>query len=678
MSREAWQEITSELAIDAAGLTVLRNAAKDLAGIDPLKDESIDRIRQIRRRTLEVALNCGTDAQAVRVCASVLADLRGQGWGIRVRNGSVEIKAPEEADDPMSEKARVRAGLLVERDQQLSTESVRRFVRKMERRRVNHAGNWVSVFSLMRDGRELAARLRDARAGSSIDDHVTALRRVIKPYIQIVDDSACPHTGLKLKEIWRYFRHTWASPHKTLPGRNLWILIRDAAADHHPVVGIAALGSAVVQLRIRDQWIGWTKGEFIQRMRSEPTEEWARWVENRLEEQCSNLYVEDLLENGVLRREDLATPTPETVVRLRELSADAREKHRLYGSASDHKGGGGSEPATDWEERARTHLFTSKRAATLADVLEDRSLLQKNGFRKDSADGLAAALSRPGGRKAVARILRRTKAEHVGIDMLDITVCGAVAPYNHILGGKLVSLLLASSEVRDAYRSRYEERASVIASGMAGTAVRRPPRLVLLGTTSLYGVGSSQYNRLRMPAEEAGGTPGDEIRYAERGVTEGYGSFHFSSETLEEIRTLYAQTGNGRRVKHIFGEGANPRMREVREALDRVGLPSDRLLRHGSSRVVYVVPLATNFREVLLGRDEQPEYIIPAGEASGETTQAVIDFWVRRWLSRRVMQDRILNAVEAHSLSYPIEHGARVPLPPAHEETPLFASTPME
>jgi hypothetical protein len=39
------------------------------------------------------------------------------------------------------------------------------------------------------------------------------------------------------------------------------------------------------------------------------------------------------------------------------------------------------------------------------------------------------------GRDAIARVLRKAKAERVGNAMADLTVCGAVPPYNEILGG---------------------------------------------------------------------------------------------------------------------------------------------------------------------------------------------------------------------------------------------------
>ena len=89
-------------------------------------------------------------------------------------------------------------------------------------------------------------------------------------------------------------------------------------------------------------------------------------------------------------------------------------------------------------------------------------------------------------------------------------VCGAVQPYNAILGGKLVAMLAASPEIVVEYRHRYSAAQSEIASSMAGRPIVRTPVLVLLGTTSLYGVGSSQYNRIEIPCDRIGGTAGEQ------------------------------------------------------------------------------------------------------------------------------------------------------------------------
>ena len=61
----------------------------------------------------------------------------------------------------------------------------------------------------------------------------------------------------------------------------------------------------------------------------------------------------------------------------------------------------------------------------------------------------------------------------------------SVAPYNHLLGGKLICMMLTSPEITQYYNEKYVESVSMIASSMNGKAVVRKPQLVVLGTTSL-------------------------------------------------------------------------------------------------------------------------------------------------------------------------------------------------
>ena len=56
------------------------------------------------------------------------------------------------------------------------------------------------------------------------------------------------------------------------------------------------------------------------------------------------------------------------------------------------------------------------------------------------------------GSDAIRKMLKKAKADRVGIAVADITVCGAVQPYNAILGGKLVAMLATSPEVVVEYR----------------------------------------------------------------------------------------------------------------------------------------------------------------------------------------------------------------------------------
>ncbi len=243
---------------------------------------------------------------------------------------------------------------------------------------------------------------------------------------------------------------------------------------------------------------------------------------------------------------------------------------------------------------------------------------------------------------------------------MDIVVCGALAPYNALLGGKLVCSLLCSPEIVALYAQRYGNQPSVIASSMKGQSVVRPPRLVLLSTTSLYGIGSSQYNRIKIPCERIGGTSNHYLTYRELGVSKGFGTYHVSTVSAEIADKLVERRKSGRQVNSIFGEGANPRLRKMREALDRVGLPSDELLRHGNPRVVYGIALARNFRETLLGLDKNPDYFLPFCDGR-PATDRIAEYWRDRWLVDRIGRPGVLEEVSRHSLSYPIQHGARVP-----------------
>ena len=665
-----WIPIEPHLMEDQETRAALRRVARRLLNIgnngtaaqtlDAIRAEEVDLAGQHESKW----------APSLALCINVLCDLRAQGWLLRVERGQIQALAPTMDGGAVHEdKQRIRTAHLVERDAQLRQPAVRKFIRSMERRRL-HRGGWHSIFSLMRDGRALADQLTQV-AQLPDRDRGAALRALIDPYVQEVEPSAtCEFTGLALTDIWRYFRHTWTTTYQSTPGRKIFYLIRDRAAINHPVIGIGALGSAIVQVSDRDEWIGWTGPRLTERMKEAPTVDWAKWLDRSLRELIDGVMISDLLKEGQLRRSEIERPTEEVVARLVALSIEERRTHRLYPARGQHKKASTTRGEVDWRQQAETHLFRSKRAAALAELLEARRRLQVAGFTRPSVAQLRQALAAPAALRAIHTVLRRTKAAHVGVDMMDITVCGAVAPYSRLLGGKLVSLLMASPEVRESYNRRYRRASSVIASSMAGEPVRRTPRLVLLGTTSLYGVGASQYNRIRMPADAAGGLAGYQLEYVRLGKTAGYGSYHFSAETMDAIDPVLRRLQRGRPVNSIFGEGVNPKLRKVRSALDAVGLPADLLLQHGSPRLVYAVPLASNFRDVLIGRSRRPKYIFPDDPQVGKS---IAGYWCDRWLSRRVERSDVIADVAAQSLVYPIQHGARVSLPEVREEVgPLF------
>src|ERR1700690_3581316 len=93
---------------------------------------------------------------------------------------------------------------------------------------------------------------------------------------------------------------------------------------------------------------------------------------------------------------------------------------------------------------------------------------------------LRQLLVHPNGLRTISAALVEVRKAGLSSQVADVSVCGAVAPYSVLLGGKLVALLMTSQEVRVAYRSRYAGQVSLISSQMAGRPIFRPAELKIL------------------------------------------------------------------------------------------------------------------------------------------------------------------------------------------------------
>lgn len=94
----------------------------------------------------------------------------------------------------------------------------------------------------------------------------------IEPYLELCETN-------ENKSLFRYLRYTWSSPYSEYVGRRMRFLIRDRGHGG-AVIGIAALGSSIMQISDRDKWIGWLSDdeEFAAR-----TKHWAAMRERRAE-----------------------------------------------------------------------------------------------------------------------------------------------------------------------------------------------------------------------------------------------------------------------------------------------------------------------------------------------------------------------------------------------------------
>jgi hypothetical protein len=295
---------------------------------------------------------------------------------------------------------------------------------------------------------------------------IDVLNSKIDPIIEVCETE-------KQHRLFRILRYYWSSPYSEYVGRRIKLIIRDRALPNNPVIGIAALGSPIIHIPERDDFIGWDK--------------------------------------------------------------NTRTKNLIY--------------------------------------------------------------------------------------TMDAYIIGALPPYNYLLGGKLISYVLASNEVREIYRKKYKDQVTL-------TEKRIANKLVGIFTTSLYGK-SSQYNRMKF---------GDELLYKPIGQTKGFGTLHLSEETIQLMIKFLKSKGVV--VGHKFGDGPSWVMRVIRSAGDLLGFDSNFLLQHSFKRNIYFVPLAEEYKAFLNDKTKQPKF-------HNYSKKELVEFWKTRWLNNRKLNvDVVTNVLE--------------------------------
>lgn len=595
--------------------------------------------------------------EEVAICYT-LSDLARLGWGFRVVRNSVYMVARDLSKlHPTKAKELMRVSLKEVRAHQLADPTTRSFLENMHRERLVN-GRRVSIENLIDDGGDLAAAIRANRGGDPavvVDPEIVPVR----------SDSVCEFTGLKLIDIWRYFRHTWVTEYRPTPGRTLSFLIRNKARDCHPVMGIICLANAVFQLRSRDFELGWTPEAVVERIYKDPRE-WSTFVDVALE--CVRASIADIRSDDLFKKYRKNTTVEQKVRRLRTIASEQFELRRkrletAYSKDETHrtKGYRKNEDGTfNWEWTSEEPLFAKKRAETLADLMFAEDVLN-NASRdgqefltrigKSNFDRLEGAIQ-SGRKELVAECalsgwsdedlekafkiaLRDIKKNGVATRILDVNVCGATPVYREILGGKLAALSLFSEEIQKEYLHRYGNSPSEIASAMAGRPIIKKNRVCALTTTSLYGVGSSQYNRVRLKVDHG------ELKWREIGRTGGYGTIHLSSRTSRALRELVITRSERREVNNQFGEGTSPLMRQMRAALTILGFEANEVLQHSNERIVYLVELYPGaMKDLAFNQDHH---------STNPPMEAIATEWRTRWFSKRINDDAVLDRLARHS-----------------------------
>jgi hypothetical protein len=308
-----------------------------------------------------------------------------------------------------------------------------------------------------------------------IDKHLELARKNLADGKDVIQSEILPSIEVcrtkKQHAIFRIFRYYWSSPYSEYVGRRIRLLIRDHFLPEKPIIGIAALGSSIIHIPERDDWVGWDK---------------------------------------------------------------------------------------------------------------------------------------------------KTRTDNL-IYTMDAYVLGALPPYNHLLGGKLISYIIASNEVRDIYKKKYHGKVTQIRK-------RTADDLACIFTTSLYGR-SSQYNRIRYKGK---------LLYIPIGQTKGYGTLHLTDETFQAMRHLLESKNIS--VTNRFGDGPIWRMRVIRSVGDLLGFDSDFLLQHSFQRDIYAIPLAKNFKAYLNSDADELNYCdYPLVD--------LVDYWKKRWFEKRRKRPEIRERV---------------------------------
>lgn len=504
------------------------------------------------------------------------------------------------------------------------------FIRIME----NPGGNKHSILDLIADGHELAERLKKAKEGSC------SVSEAVRPYLQLVNEGERDKfTNLKLSEIWRYFRLTWSTPALTTPGRTMLYLIRDAAHPMHAVMGIASLENCALQINDRDNFIGWTVPALKEKLQS------GNYAANVLFQQLRN-YLEDGINSiqwdELCTKQEIKNPSLKVVQRLNEEvnKANLERKDALLSDEDNEQSELGQISLA-----AEKALYRRKRAEQLARFLDAKIVFEQ--FHPRALEDYLRFCDEEKSAVAIRTAFAAQKAKHIGSSMLELNVCGAVKPYNEILAGKLVALAALSPKVAHDYKERYGKKASDIATRLKGEEVFRPADLAFIGTTSLYFVGSSQYNRLRIPAEVFDGNY--DVQWKELGTTSGYGTIQISDNTSKSLSEVRDYIAGYTHINHIFGEGASPKLRllsqSLSDILDSTSDETQQFMQHAMKRIVYGAALAKNTSEYLMGYDSSLHYYTDFDKYE-EGTQKIMDFWVNRWLASRINYEPVYSRLE--------------------------------
>lgn len=611
------------------------------------------------------------DVIAFQACCSLFIDLLKAGWNLEIGIKGFQISKPSynirEGKESLDEiKSRMRDVQLINRNNQLKEIETQRFIERMQRpKKIGNERK--SVLDLIDDGKELSEYFSDIQYLSN-DKICSLLEKFIKPEVVVCypedpyyqdEEHYCPYTGLKLKDIWRYFRLTWSIEYKSSFGKSFPILIRNAARPNKPIIGIAQLRSTNLGDNARDTMIGWVNEEMI------TNKIFKKELDINFVVKCLLTSLDDAI-NGIryndiefLSKNIIKFPDQAAIDSLKKMYDEEKEtrKKELENENSKITRPKGGHLDNDWQSESELPLFKKKRAMLLAEYLEVRKLFNQVNLADNPARGYAEIThhSCKNGSKMISRVLKIIRSTAINENIMDVNVCGAITPYNEILGGKLVASLMASQEMRELFRQRYHSKyksAAIIQSSKAGKPVyHSDANLLCLTTTSLYGVASSQYNRIKYlkknyPDLAQNVIWQEMIKDGKSMKTKGIGVYHISNQTIKLLSLLTYKKLKRVEVNSKPGEGTSPKLRKITFAVNLLfDFPAssasiEDILSHSVSRKNYICFLVDEPIKILLKKKKNYTGVKLSSASS------ISNAWIKRWLLNRIKRKETIEKLK--------------------------------
>jgi hypothetical protein len=210
---------------------------------------------------------------------------------------------------------------------------------------------------------------------------------------------------------------------------------------------------------------------------------------------------------------------------------------------------------------------------------------------------------------------------------MEVTICGAVPPFNAALGGKLVVSFLAHPQVTASTKSA---PGAIVRNLLDLDRIERllpSTGLIALTTKGLYPGHSALYNRAIVPG--LGDAP---VPLRKLGETRGESTMLLGERTSRLAQRVAEGARESGRVALVYGTGGSKRMRFLESAAIECGLPQS-IVHSGIRRPVYGLRFASNVADIVW-RLAEPQWMVDPEVDPSEYSRRATEMWRTRWGER--------------------------------------------